>query len=124
MLNVMKCFMKGILQQETYQEKADRLGYHVVEFDPRRKNYPVVLASPSKENEKTVPNDEYEEYMNQQLLVRDVKKLNKSNWSSFYKAISSNNRGIPVPVCQWVPEELSEIKHLTLDPSEIAAEMK
>nr|CAB3264011.1 28S ribosomal protein S5, mitochondrial-like [Phallusia mammillata] len=117
MLNLMKCFLKGILKQETYQQKADRLGYHVVELDPRRCNYPVVLASPKKENEKTVPNDEYTEYMNQELLVRDVKKQNKSSWSHFYKAIHSNNRGIPVPKCPWLPEELTQLKYLSLDSS-------
>lgn len=34
-------------QQETHDELADRMGYHVVEFREERGNLPVVVASPS-----------------------------------------------------------------------------
>jgi len=114
MLNLLKCFMKGMRSQETYQQKADRLGYHVVEFDPLRKNYPVVLASPSSGRVNTEPDDELSEYMNQPVLNYEARRMDPNNWSSFFKAQKKDNRGPPVPKSQWVPEVLKKLNELKL----------
>lgn len=36
-----------VVLQESHNELADRMGYHVVEFRKERDNLPVVIASPS-----------------------------------------------------------------------------
>ncbi|XP_064601858.1 small ribosomal subunit protein uS5m-like isoform X2 [Liolophura sinensis] len=45
--NLTKAFFKGLRNQETHQELADRLKLHVIESSPSRNNMPVVVASPS-----------------------------------------------------------------------------
>jgi len=42
-----KGFIRGLLEQETHQQLADRKKLHVVEFRPEMDNVPVVVASPS-----------------------------------------------------------------------------
>jgi len=114
MLNLLKCFLKGLQRQETHQAKADRLGYHVVEFDELCHNFPRVLASPSGEV-KTEPHDDYEEYLNQELIVRDLKVAEGARISSLRQAIASNNKGPPVPASQSVPDFLLNIRNLKLE---------
>ena len=113
MLNLLKCYVKGVLSQETHQQKADRLGYHVVEFDSLRHNCPRVLASPSGEV-KTKPHDDYTEYLNQELVMRDVRFAEGGKMSPFNLAIASNNRGPPVPASRSVPDFLTKIPDLKI----------
>lgn len=47
LLNVVKAFLSGLLQQKTYQEIANEKKMHVVQVRPERDFYPEVLASPS-----------------------------------------------------------------------------
>ena len=114
MLNLMKCFLKGMKQQETHQQKADRLGYHVVEFDELSHNYPRILASPS-DGAKTEPYDDYKDYLNQQLIAIDLKVAEGAEIPPIHRAIASNNRGPPVPPSHHVPRFLTSIKNLKLD---------
>ena len=115
MLNLLKCFIKGVLEQETHQQKADRLGYHVVEFDELRHNYPRVLASPIGQV-KSEPHDDYEEYLNQELILRDVRRAEgESKRHYFSDALRPGNRGPPIPNSPVMPEFLSNIRNLKLD---------
>ncbi|XP_055329457.1 28S ribosomal protein S5, mitochondrial-like [Paramacrobiotus metropolitanus] len=43
---IVKCFLAGVMNQEVYQQLAERKRMHVVEFRPENKNFPIVLASP------------------------------------------------------------------------------
>ena len=114
MLHLLKCFLKGLQMQETHQEKANRLGYHVVEFDQLCHNFPRVLASPTGEV-KTEPHDDYEEYLNQELIVRDLKVAEGGKIPALHQAIASNNKGPPVPKSQSMPEFLTNIRNLKLE---------
>ncbi|XP_034239208.1 28S ribosomal protein S5, mitochondrial [Thrips palmi] len=45
-MNIAKAFLLGLVQQKKYEQFAEEKKLHVVEFDPKRRNYPSVLASP------------------------------------------------------------------------------
>jgi len=109
MLNLTKCFMKGLTNQETHQQKADRLGYHVVEYDELRNGYPRVLASP-KNGTNSEEFDEMESYLNQDLLIREFKNVEGLRNDIWSRAQITNNRGMPVPPCQVIPEDITSIK--------------
>jgi ribosomal protein S5 len=47
-LNIVKAFMTGLRNQETFQQLAERKRLHVVEFDPTRGYLPKVIASPKE----------------------------------------------------------------------------
>ena len=110
MLNLTKCFLKGLAAQETYQEKADRLGYHVVQFDNLKNNYPVVLASPSKGNENTETHDDYNEYLNQKIILKDFKKREGLSVSKWSHVRSTDNRGPSIPSSYVLPDVLTNIR--------------
>nr|KAG5714585.1 hypothetical protein BaRGS_007031 [Batillaria attramentaria] len=44
--NMTKAFFKGLQQQETHQELADRIKLNVVEFRPELENVPLLVAAP------------------------------------------------------------------------------
>lgn len=44
--NIAKAFLLGLVQQKKYEQFAEEKKLHVVEFDPKRRNFPNVLASP------------------------------------------------------------------------------
>jgi len=113
MLNLTKCFLKGLTMQETHQQKADRLGYHVVEYDELRNGYPRVLASPSN-GTKSEEFNEMESYLNQDLLIREFKNIEGLRNDVWSRAQITNNRGMPVPPCQVVPEDITSIKNYRL----------
>lgn len=46
-INITKAFLLGLVRQKKYEDFAEEKKLHVVEFDNRRRNYPLVLASPS-----------------------------------------------------------------------------
>jgi len=50
---ITRAFFDALVHQETHEELANRMGYHVVEFRKERGNLPVVVASPSPEREQT-----------------------------------------------------------------------
>lgn len=112
-LSVVKCFMKALHTQETHQEKADRLGYHVVRFDPMRDNLPQVLASP-RDNARHEPYDEHREYLSQPLITRDVRKREGFGLHDWMNVLYQSNRGPPVPNPVRVPERLSRVKESEL----------
>lgn len=45
--NIGKAFILGLVRQKKYEEFAEEKKLHLVEFNPQRRNYPNVLASPS-----------------------------------------------------------------------------
>lgn len=45
-MNIAKAFLLGLMQQKKYEQFAEEKKLHVVEFDPKRRNFPAVLASP------------------------------------------------------------------------------
>lgn len=114
MLPLLKCFMKGILSQETHQQKADRLGYHVVEFDELRGNVPRVLASPQGQVS-TEPHDEYEDYLKQELIARDARMAEGRSPHYMSLALATDNRGLPTPASCSVPDFLKNIRNLKVD---------
>nr|XP_039255910.1 28S ribosomal protein S5, mitochondrial-like [Styela clava] len=114
MLNLVKCFMKALLAQETHQQKADRLGYHIVEYDPLRDNYPLVLASPKNRVTKEEPYDEYKEYLNRPLITRDVRRsegFHNHHWMGIRYGTS---QGPPIPNATVIPDKLKRIKEAEL----------
>ena len=46
-INITKAFLLGLVRQKKYEDFAEEKKLHVVEFDRRRRNYPLVLASPT-----------------------------------------------------------------------------
>ncbi|KAE8750763.1 hypothetical protein FOCC_FOCC002473 [Frankliniella occidentalis] len=46
-MNIAKAFILGLVRQKKYEEFAEEKKLHVVEFDPKQRNFPKVLASPS-----------------------------------------------------------------------------
>merc|ERR550534_258511 len=110
MLNLTKCFLKGLAAQETFQEKADRLGYHVVQFDGLKNNYPVVLASPSKGNENIETHDDYNDYLNQKIILKDFKRREGLSVSKWSHVRATDNRGPPVPSSYVLPDVLTDIR--------------
>lgn len=114
MLNIVKCFIKALHSQETHQQKADRLGYHVVEYDPLRDNYPVVLASPKNGITKTEPFDEYEEYLNRPLITRVVRRSEGFHNHHWLNIRYGGGQGPPIPNPTIIPEKLRIIKDAEL----------
>ncbi|CAK8672741.1 small ribosomal subunit protein uS5m-like [Clavelina lepadiformis] len=114
MLNLLKCFVKGMLLQETYQAKADQLGYHLVEFDELNHNYPNVLASPVNGKVNDQPYDDYQEYLDQELITRDV-RYTENPPPGYRRPLSKHNRGIPVPASPAVPQFLANIRNFKID---------
>lgn len=45
-MNIAKAFLLGLVQQKKYEQFAEEKKLHVVEFDPKCRNFPTVLASP------------------------------------------------------------------------------
>ena len=113
-MNVHKCFIKGLLEQESHQKKADKTGYHVVRCDELRGFYPEVLASPQNGQVKKEEFDEMNSYLTQDLLLREFKNIENLRESNFSKNQITNNRGIPVPPCQRIPEDISNIQDYRL----------
>jgi len=114
MLNLTKCFLKGLAAQETYQQKADRLGYHLVEFDQLKNDYPVVLASPSKGKEISEIHDDYQEYLDQKIILKDFKKREGQQVSKWTQCRATDNRGPRVPSSYTLPNVLTTIKDSSL----------
>ncbi|KAK0059908.1 28S ribosomal protein S5 mitochondrial [Biomphalaria pfeifferi] len=46
--NVTKAFFKGLMEQETHQQLADRMQLNVVEYRPEMENVPIPVAKPSQ----------------------------------------------------------------------------
>lgn len=46
--HVVKAFFHALLKQKTHQQMAEEKGLHIVEFRNENKNFPVVVASPTK----------------------------------------------------------------------------
>lgn len=115
MMNLLKCFVKSLHSCETHQQKADRLGYHIVECDHLKDNFPVVLASPSNGAVKSEPFDEYNEYLNKPLLTRQVRKEEgyfNHPWSNI---LYSKSQGPPIRSCNHIPEFITNIRNAVID---------
>lgn len=113
-LSVVKCFVKSLHTQETHQQKADRLGYHVVQFDPLRDNFPQVLASP-KNGTKEEPYNEYLEYLRQPLITRDVKKREGYCQHQWTDVLYQTNQGPPIPNPVNIPAKFRDVRNSQLD---------
>ncbi|KAK3932801.1 28S ribosomal protein S5, mitochondrial [Frankliniella fusca] len=46
-MNIAKAFILGLVRQRNFDEFAEEKKLHVVEFNPKQRNFPKVLASPS-----------------------------------------------------------------------------
>ncbi|CAL1543876.1 unnamed protein product [Lymnaea stagnalis] len=46
--NVTKAFFRGLMEQETHQQLADRMGLNVVEYRAEMENIPIPVATPSQ----------------------------------------------------------------------------
>lgn len=113
MLTLVKCFVKGLHSQETHQQKADRLGYHVVECDPLRDFYPVVLASPST-TVRTEPYDEYKAFLNKPLIAKQIRSMEGNYPKSWSKILYSSSQGPVVPRKIEIPDVMRQIKRESL----------
>lgn len=112
--SVVKCFVKALHTQETHQEKANRLGYHVVRFDPLRDNFPEVLASPNKET-KEEPYDEYLEYLRQPLITRVVRKREGYCQHQWSDVLYQTNQGPPIPNPEKIPDKFRDVRESRFD---------
>lgn len=114
MTNLTKCFVKGLLMQESHQSKADRTGYNVVSYDEERGGYPTVLASPSSGRTKQEQFDEMTAYLNQDILLREFRNMEGLRDNSWSLNQITNNRGLPVPPNFELPDAIKSIRNSRL----------